>query len=153
ALREHRSVPEPLMLATLVPLDATSALVVVAGTPAKTYRATVGVGKVRGVTLEQLDTEIPLMFPVVFKPADGPPLAWPDPTRGRLVPLDWLGTPETKWYEDAGYDLFEFRAGKWEKRKDLSQPAAVSDDGTLWCWPTESVAGEPRGTRLTLCRL
>ena len=146
---ERRSVPEPLMLATIVPLDDRSVLLVVADTPAKTFRATVAVGKERGVTLEPLETEIPLVFPTVFKPADGPPFAWHEYPTPRLAPLDWIGVHETKWYDVGGHDLFEFRDGKWAKRKDLIKPLTVSADGALWCYPTEL----SKEARLALCRL
>jgi hypothetical protein len=144
--------PEPLMLSTIVPLDARSVLVVVAGAPAKTYRATVRV-KPAGVTLEPLDAELPGVFPTVHKPADGPPLAWFDHSAAASL-LDSIGLREPKWESSyLGHDLYEFRAGKWIKRTDLYKPQAIADDRAVWCLPTDWATAEPKGSKLTLARL
>ena len=69
----------------------------------------------------------PGVFPTLFAPKDGPPLAWFDqaPTP---MPLDWIGLREATWETTyVGHDLYEFRDGKWAKRKDLFKPTAVAD--------------------------
>ena len=148
---EYRNIPDPLMLATLVPLDAKSVLVVVAGTPAKCYKATFRTAKPRGVSVEPVDADWPFYFPTLHAPAGGPPLAWRE-HESAPVSDDWVGMRDGKSRYEGGFDLYEYRDGKWAKRKDLFKPLAVADDGAVWCPPTDQLA-KPLGSKLSLCRL
>ncbi len=147
---EFRSVPEPLMLSTLLQLDATSVLLVVAGTPAKTYRVTFR-GTPRGIAVELVEPDLPFTFPTIWSAGGGEPLAWFD-HREPPVPLDWIGIADSK-YTAVGHDLFALRDGRWVKRSDLYKPVVVAGDGAVWCLPTDWEKGTPRGSRLTLSRL
>lgn len=147
---EYRPVPEPLMLATLIPLDARSVMVVVAGTPARAYRASFQIKPPR-VTLDPIEADWPFFFPTLHAPADGPPLVWRDHETAP-VSDDWIGLKNQKQRYEGGSDLYEYRDGKWAKRADLFKPLAVGDDGGVWCSPTDWNT-KPRGTQLTVCRL